>query len=689
MPDNQYPVFEGGQTLTRGDLNQLRTFGQLRDRLLGRLVGFGVNSGLGATVSGMTLTIDAGLAIDQVGEPLVLPEAQTIALPPEPSPGSFDFVASDAGGFSVVLESSDVAEPAPDCGQAGCEGHAELHTRGVALRIAAGRITGPRFDFAGEALLTVQPLRLSLTSAPQGSFVTLRDALVTRLGNGGSPLIDPAQITRLQGISIAPSDLPGVKGYKAGFLNQVLFATLDLLRCRALTATTVDRSTARPGVVLGWVEQVGGTWVWECAYRHAWEPPHGLSLAIAGAGCASPCSMWVAVLEGLIAGYAPPDPPPVEEDDDGPIIVYPLCPKGTILVGGKCVLVYFPPPKIPDRWAIPWEIDPREPIDPLGPIWNPPDMAHHVDEIVREVYDADAWEFFGKGVIGGLPALGRDANIARTSLEAQIADLGGTPNVEVLTAAQAAALPGYQPGASFNAADTIVLTKGTNNKVTAVGRVPAAHTARELGTALPAATAKASQALEATAVQQTGLDAITDRVGGLAQDVTNLEDFRQATVQWRGQVDSVLDGVGHTIDVQVQDRVSHELGVLRLDDLQRRVSIAEGQIDVIVKGSGQPRRPLDAGVARGMVDFAGSLTDGLASLVTAENQDVLGRHIGAATRASTALEEAAASGEPQEIGDATVRLLGTLRTAVKSAGIDPALGDQLDAQLNAIRGLVG
>ena len=26
MPDNQYPVFDGGQTLTAADLNQLRAF---------------------------------------------------------------------------------------------------------------------------------------------------------------------------------------------------------------------------------------------------------------------------------------------------------------------------------------------------------------------------------------------------------------------------------------------------------------------------------------------------------------------------------------------------------------------------------------------------------------------------------------------------------------------------------------
>jgi hypothetical protein len=690
MPDNQYPVFEGGQTLTAADLNQLRAFGHDRDRLLGRLTGFGVNCGLGGTVGGTTLTIAPGLAVDQVGEPLILPAAQTITLPPATSPGSFGFVAAGPGGFSVVLESTDITEPAPDCGEADCEGHAELHTRGVALRIAAGRITGPRFDFAGETLLTVEPMRLSLTSAPQGSYATLRDALVTRLNNGGSPLISTALITKLQGTSIAPSDLPGVKGYKAGFLNQVLFATLDLLRCRALMATTCDRSTPRPGVVLGWLHLVGSTWTWECAYRHAWEPPRGLSLAFVGGGCTSPCGIWVDLLEGLISGYAPPDPPPPEDADPGipPVFVY--CPNGMVLVGGICVNVYYPPLTIPDEWYGPWEIDPIIP-DPLGPIWNPADVYAHIDDVIKEVYDTDPWEYFGTGVIGGLPALGRDAGIAKAALEAEVVGLGGTPNVEVLTAGAATALPGYQPGASFNIADTIVLTVGTNNKITAMGRVPAAHTARELGTALPAATAKATEALAATELQQVGLATVTGQVGGLVEEVAGFKAFEQTTTQWRAEVGEALEGVGDAIEAEVHERVTRELGGLKLDDVQRRLSVTEGQIDVIVKGVGVGRveKPLDAGIAHGMVEFAGSLTNGLASLVTPENEEVLGRHIGEATRATSMLEEAAVGGEPKAIGDATVKLMGTLRTAIKSAGIDASLGKELDAQLNAMKGLLG
>jgi hypothetical protein len=171
MADNQYPVFVDGQTLTEAELNDLRDFLHQRDRLVGRLVGFGVNAGLGGTVSTpTTLAVGPGLAIDQRGEPLLLGVEQTLPLPPVAESVTYDFVDGTAEGFSVVLESTDAIEPTPDCGESGCAGHAELHTRGVALRVVAGRVTGTRMDFAAEPLLSVEPIRLALDSSPIYSY---------------------------------------------------------------------------------------------------------------------------------------------------------------------------------------------------------------------------------------------------------------------------------------------------------------------------------------------------------------------------------------------------------------------------------------------------------------------------------------------------------------------------------------
>lgn len=198
MADNQYPVFVDGQTLTEAELNDLRDFLHQRDRLVGRLVGFGVNAGLGGTVSApTTLTVGPGLAIDQRGEPLLLGAAQTLPLPPVAESVAYDFVDAAPGGFSVVLEATDTVEPTPDCGESGCAGHAELHTRAVALRVVAGRVTGTRMDFAAEPLLTVEPIRLALDSTPVNSYPTLRNAIAARLTNGTQPLVDPALIAKL------------------------------------------------------------------------------------------------------------------------------------------------------------------------------------------------------------------------------------------------------------------------------------------------------------------------------------------------------------------------------------------------------------------------------------------------------------------------------------------------------------
>ena len=231
MPDNQYPVFESGQTLTAPDLNTLRAFLHERDRLVGRMIGFGINAGLAGSVSGSTLTIQPGLAIDQYGEPLVLTTAQTIALPPTTVTPSYDFIATGPGGFSIVLEASEVVEAAPACGEADCAGHAEHHARGVTLRVVNGRVTGTVFDFPNEPLLAVEPVRVSVDSSPINSFDALRNALVTRLTNSpGAALIPTALITKLAGINVLGGDTPAIKGYKCGWLNMVLFASLDLLR---------------------------------------------------------------------------------------------------------------------------------------------------------------------------------------------------------------------------------------------------------------------------------------------------------------------------------------------------------------------------------------------------------------------------------------------------------------------------
>jgi hypothetical protein len=677
-----YPVFAGGQTLTARDLNQVRAFLHDRDRLLGRLIGFGVNCGLGGTVSGSTLTIAPGLAVDQVGEPLLLGAAARITLPPSPAGAAFDFIATGPGGFSVVLESTDTVEPVPDCGEAGCEGHAEPHVRSVALTVVPGRVTGTRFDFGNETLLTVEPLRLSVDGNPQGAFVGLRNAIVSRLQNGGSPLISGTLISQLQGMSIGSSDLPGVKGYKAGFLNQVLFAALDLLRCRALSAVPCDRSTTRPGVVLGWVHQVGGSWVWDCGYRHRWEPPVGFSQASLGGTCSDACGLYTDRLEGLISGYAPPDPPPPQPGGGGGTTVDPgifvFCPQGTVLVGGRCVNILLPPPEIPEYWIKPWVEWPPNPGDP----YPFPDLTTQP----WEVYGTDPWTYFGEGVLSVMPGLGYDAGAVRTQLGNKITELGGTPNIVITTVGELGSVEGYSPAGGINIADTVVLTADDNGRVIGTGRIAAAHTARKLGTELPAAVGKADQALGATAELSASVAGLGDDLTGLHTEFAGFQRFQQDTGAWRGQVTATLGSLGDL----VQKTVDESFGV-RFDSVQERLAVAEGSLDVLKLIGGRspgPVRGLDAGAAGQVAKFAETTIEAMRSLEGRGTPALTGA-VAAAEEATRGLREIVDGGDEAAIGTAVVGLLDTVRTMVKASGVDASLGRQLDSQFSEVRGRFG
>jgi len=677
MAENQYPEFVSGQTLTAPELNDLRIFLHHRDTLVARMVGFGVNCGLKGTIASNVLTIAPGLAIDQAGEPLMLPTAQTIALPPvaqiialppvtpPATPGPFAFLDTTAGGFSVVLEESDGAVTAPGCGQTGCAGHAKLHTHAVRITLAPGRVTGGRFDFDLEPLLGVEPMRLSLDSSPIGSFTALRDALVTRLTNGTQPLINPALITKLQAASIATADLPGVKGYKAGWINMVLFAALDLVRCQALMKITCDRSTSRPGVVLGWLQQVSGNWTWQCGYRHAWEPPQGFTQALLGGSCTDPCGVARDKLEAIIASYAPPDPPPPSGGggtfDPGDVV---YCPGGTMF-DGRCIRVYYPPPDFPDHWYEPWE------IDPLGPIWNPP---VYYAELPWVIYETEEWNYFNDGVISAIDVLGRPGTEVRDALTAFVNTQGGMPAIELVTVAEARVMDGYLPSGGFSPSDKMVITVNAGGLVIATGRVAAIRGTKQVAAALPAAIGAANDAMAAAAevrdlaggiqtdFQELGDDFLelqTD-LGGLEVQFTLLKNLQTDMGQWQGTMNTKLAGIEGSIDVL------------------KGIGLGGGKVNV----------GFDRNYAEGIAEFAKTTLDAMKSLRVPGNRNFV-RYTADTERAVARYEVSIAGENPREIETSTLEVLDTMRTMVKASGVDPAFGRQLDAQLREVKGMFG
>lgn len=706
MSDNQYPVFVDGQTLTEAELNDLRIFLHQRDRLVGRLVGFGVNAGLaGVVTSGTTLTISPGLAVDQTGEPLVLGASTTIPLPPVAESVAYDFVSAAPGGFSVVLESTDTIEPSPACGEPGCAGHAELHTRSVALHVVAGRVTGTRMDFAAESLLTVEPIRLSLDSTPANSYTALRNAIATRLTNGTAPVVDPALIAKLQATSIATGDTAGIRGYKCGWLNMVLFATLDLLRVRALLSLTSERTTTRPGVVLGWVHQVSGTWVFDCPWRHAWEPPRGFTEAFLGGTCSDPAGAFRDELEALLAGFAPPDPAPVG-DPKPPI----ACPVGSIRVGDRCIKITFPPKEIPDKWAHKWLFDPREPI------WYPPIETWKNPDVVYERAPVDV---LGEKEFPLTDYLGHTGTDVKEVLGGFISEQGAIADVRVMAAGDVQTLEGYSPAGGFAPSDSVVLGVDTNGVVVSTGRVPTVQNVRTVGSALPAAVGAANEAMAAATELRglsTGFEArFTELDQTIAGLDTNLTTLKTDFLTYKTSFDP--GGIGDRIG-------SLEEGFKELEGVQTRINVLEGKVDVISKfgdgirldpgkvggggvigdvvggpggpggiggiGGGVIVRPggqIDRELAQGIAEFARTTVDAMRSLPKQRNRS-FSRYAAAADRAHAALAEAVSPEEPEApvadaatITAAAMEVLSTVRTLVKASGIPKDLGKQLDAQL--------
>ena len=699
----EYPLFTGGQTLTAAELNTLQEFLHDRDRLVGRLVGFGINAGLSGVVSGSgsaaRLTVQPGLAIDQVGEPLLLDSPHVIELPPADTSPSPDFVDARESGHSVLLEMVEEPLPTPDCGEADCTAHAAPHLKRAAVRTVRGRLAGTYLDFAAEPLLAVQPLTLSRTSRPQGSYAALRDAVAGRLAGGDRPLVEPELIAALRATSMASGDSPGIRGYKASWLNLVLFATLDLLRAEALLSLTWDRTTTTPAVVLGWLHSEGGEWRFDCRYRHAWEPPRGLTEALMGGSCGDPLSLHRDEVRGLLAGFAPPDPvppadPPRPEE----------CGPGTIRIGSRCVKIVFPMEEIDPRWH-----ERFFPVDPPRPderfLFPPPKILP--EEIAWDVYGGGRWDAFDDGVLTATGYLGHRGSAVLPLVQDFITEKGGVPDVRVIRRGQEGQVDGYRPSGAFSPSDTVVFVVDANDTIVATGRVPATLNVGKVGNRLPVVEAAVSRA-EDTAEQ------LTTAATGLA---TRVDGFDALLGEIRGDVSRIdgdlvsLRGEGFTggrIDARVGgleqkqeafEGVDKRVGRLEqqqgdLKDFAGRVNALEGKVDVLGKFAGGrvPERPglQDTVFARGIVDFTQTTLLAMRTLQLDPQADRLfKRHLAETQRSVVELEKTLDTDGGDKVGLAALNTLRTMRTMVKASGIDASLGRQLDEQLRDLGNLLG
>lgn len=539
----QYPGFVEGQILRSDDLNSVRDYLADRDRTLAQVVGFGIAGGLVGEVGTGGLLITAGLAIDQRGEALVLPADQTLPLPPTADDvrPPFDFVDATVQGFTVVLVRTDVPEPRVPCTETGCSGHSVMHNTGVDLLVVPGRLVPHGTDFSQEQLLTAVPLTRTPSGGVSGSSVTLRDKIVARVGD----FLPQTTRQRLATMTFA-GDKNAVALAKAAFLNEVLFAALDLLRFKALMDRNVFLETQTPGVVLGWVHPAGGGWAWDCAYRHAWDPQVGVTLALFGGTCGDPAMPWVQRLASIIDTFVPPVIP---EDIRPPIIVDPppfICRFHGKFIHDDCRLKTYPPVEIDPDWIKKWKIIPD---------WGDIHVKVPTPVTPEEVYFKDLVPV-DFGLIDLVSVLGSDAQTTKVLLTDVIEKSGVTKaGVDVLSAAEARNTPGFIFDGAAGPADRVVLIKNDAGRVVGTGRVPLTQSVRDLGVQLPEVVGKANVATAQAAEAIGKYEALSGKVSTfVTKDV-----FAQAELErtdFQTSVTRQLTGVNITLKDEVAMQVA-------------------------------------------------------------------------------------------------------------------------------------
>jgi hypothetical protein len=336
---------------------------------------------------------------------------------------------------------------------------------------------------------------------------------------------------------------------KAAFLNEVLFAALDLLRFKALMDRNVYLETQTPGVALGWLHPAGGEWAWDCAYRHAWDPQVGVALALFGGTCGDPALPWVQRLVSIIDTFQPPTIPP---DDKPPIIVDPpfICRHHKFFIHIDCNFKKFPPLVLEPTWPekfrkLPDWGDPIEFLRPVRP---------------EDVYEVDRPDPVDFGVIDLVSVLGSDAATTQGLLEDVITKSGVTkPGVDVLPQAEALNLPGFTFDGLAGPADRIVLIKNNANRVIGTGRVPLAQSMKDLGVQLPEVVGKADVAT-AQAKEAIGkFETLNGKVDDLGTTFVTKAVFQQAELDrtdFQTNITKQLAGVPTTVKDQVAMQIA-------------------------------------------------------------------------------------------------------------------------------------
>lgn len=685
MTVQDYPEFAPGQTLTAPELNLM--IGHLRDRdtLMGRLIGFGVNCGLTGTTTTRTVTIAPGLAIDQDGTPLLLEAAHTLNVPEGVANTVYSFVG-DSDGYSVVLRAASRRSEPPACDDA-CGGHSVTLTDTVELDLVRGKIKEERFTFLSHPILDASFARVNKSGSAVTGFAPLRKLLVRALLNRGSGrervdhvLIDQALIERLNNIDVTKGDFPASHLYKVGWINALLLATVQLLRCRALTSIPCDREVEHPGVVLGHIVRDGEGWIFDCRKRHDWEPPVGITTALLGGTCEEPCQLYRGAVESLIETYAPPKPP--ADPTEPPDVSIPNCSKSEDVkqrvmrevTGWPCEVITA-------------KSDDRRTVGELAAVAGWLDTSQRsetidVDKLIAEVQvDRDDLVInpAAGGVIALAPTLGHDAEISKGVIVEELKARNQPAKVRIVDQDQVDHVEGYNFALDARPGDEVVLSVDESGRVVSMGVVPLGYTVKQSVTAIPAAleaAEAAGQSVSEMAAVKTQLDdQLLEVSGGISRVDDELGSLSEEFVAFRG---GAYDSQGYGTRLALLEK---DMG--NMDKVGERLAHLEGA--GVGRKASEPG--LSAGVSQGLSEFTESMVAALNTVPESTNPN-FPRYRGAVERAHAEFEVAVAGDDPKVRNQATVKLLETMRTAVKAAGADASTARELDAQVRMLRNVL-
>jgi len=690
MTVTDYPTFVAGQALTADELNLLAQHAFDRDRLVGRLIGFGVNGGLVGSLASNTLTITPGLAIDQIGEPLLMPNQWSHTFPTSGAPAlastAYPFVAPLANTYSIVLSADEDDGDLIECGEDDCSGHAAHHVRTVKVEIVAGRVTNPWYTFADDPLLDAEPLYVNSSGSVVGDLAPLKAAITAALGRLQPALTSP-DLSNLNALAIPAGETTAIKAYKVGWINRVLFATIAALRCQMLAALPAIREANPAGVVLGAMERKSTGWEFHCDWRHAWEPPTGLSGALLGGSCANVCGPTRAYLKDALATFAPPPPPPPTPPTGGggtgPVLDW--C-KGK---KKNCFVEVIPDrirKKIPE---LVWEEE--IPIPDPGYIDPAPidiyinfayDPAEFVRDMTTKVFGTNPTNTLGDGYLNGTPLVGLEANFAKETAITHMQEFGGAGTVLTMPASQVMNQQGAQRAMAFSPSDTLLLGTNAQGAVVDIAVVPAIATLRgasEISNKATQAEVAAGQGLaiaQEAAGQVKGLDSKW-------QGTFNTLDGRMTTLQ------TEFSGFkGSTSGFAVlENRVGMlEEHSMKSDALGERIAKLEGKAIAQTGTLGTKTYTVDVGNT--LAEFAQTAVSALKTIEEPRNKNLV-KYIEAVERKQSELEIAVRAGDPEIVSNATLELLDNMRTMVGASGVDAGAKRQLDAQFREMKGMLG